>query len=102
MIGPGWAAEIDLGLAWIEFGEEESPQMHSSGARDGLDGACALLSNSWRVSPQNKFCSGGCEGGKTGDGEVFVVQGGVSAEDLFCLDFWVSIDLTKCIDELPS
>jgi hypothetical protein len=31
-----------------------------------------------------------------------VVQGGVSAEDLFCLDFWVSIDLTKCIDELPS
>jgi hypothetical protein len=31
-----------------------------------------------------------------------VVQGGVFAEDLFCLDFWVSNDPTKCIDELPS
>ena len=49
VIGPCWIAEIDLGLARIELCEEESTQVHCSCAGDGLDGACALLSNSRRV-----------------------------------------------------
>lgn len=96
VVGPGWVAEVDLGMAGVEFGEEESTQMHCSSTRDGLDGACALLSNGWRISAQNQLCSGGCEGAEAGNGEVFVVQGGVPAEDLLCLKLWVSIDLNNC------
>lgn len=90
VVGPGWVAEIDGVIAGVEFGEEERTQMHCSCARDGLDGTDALLSNRWRISAQNELCSGGSEGGQAENWEIFVVQGGVLAEDLICLDVHIS------------
>ena len=49
MVGPCWVAEIDGGLARVEFREEEGAEMYSSCAGDGLDAACALFGESWRV-----------------------------------------------------
>lgn len=91
VVGPGWAAEIDLGVTRIELSQEESTQMYCSCARNCLEGACALFSNGRRIGTKNEFCCGGREGVQTGDGKVFVVQGGIGAQDLFCLKIWVSI-----------
>ncbi len=59
--------------------------MHGTCARDGLYGGCALFRKSCRVSAQDELCSGRGEGCETGDGEVFVIQGGVVAEELISL-----------------
>lgn len=64
--------------------------MDCSCTRDGLDRACALFSNRWRIGAQNELRSGGREGAEASNGEVFVVQGGVLAEDILCLKLWVS------------
>lgn len=85
VVGPGGVAEVDGGVAWIEAFEEESSKMDSSCARNGLYRACAFICKSWGVGAQNEFCGGGCEGCKTSDGEVFVIQGGVVSEKLICL-----------------
>ncbi len=90
VVGPGWVAEIDLGVARIEFGEEESTQMYCSCTRNGLEGACALFSEGYRIGTENKLRCSGCEGAQTGNGEVFVIQGGVGADDLLSLRVAIS------------
>ena len=43
VVGPCWVAEVDGGRAGVEFREEESSQVHSTCAGNGLDGACTLF-----------------------------------------------------------
>ena len=86
MVGPGGVAEIDGGLSGKEFREKEAAQMDCSCARDGLHGVRALLRDGGRVGAEDELGSSSSEVGEAGDGEVFVVEGGVVAEDLVGLE----------------
>jgi hypothetical protein len=92
VVGPGWVGEVDGGLrvGGVEFGEEESAQVHGTGAGDGLEGAYAVLANGRAVGANHQLLGGGGVVGETFDGEVFVIEGGVIANELVGLSELVS------------
>ena len=77
VVGPCWIAEIDGGLARVEFRDEQATEMDGACAGDGLYAAGALFGQSWGGGAQDQLCGGGGEALETGDGEVFVVEVGV-------------------------
>lgn len=104
VVGPGWVGEVDGGfrVGGVEFGEEESAQVHGTGAGDGLEGAYlgdvrpvefkrwkgmayAVLANGRAISANDQFLGGSGVVGETFDGEVFVIEGGVIANELVSL-----------------
>lgn len=64
--------------------------MASSRAGDGLQGDGSLLGDGWGLLAQNELLRGGGEVGQTGDGEVFVVEIGVVADEFVGLGIVVS------------
>ena len=56
--------------------------MHGTSAGDGLNGAGSLLGEGRGRRAQNELSSLACEGGKSGDGKIFVVQVGIVTKDL--------------------
>ena len=73
------------GLVLVESLEEDGTKVVGTGTGDGLDGSYALLGNGWGVGAEDKLGSSVCEFGKTGDGEVFVVDSLVCDEVCLCL-----------------
>lgn len=73
MVGPCGIAEVNSGFVGVELGEKESTQVNGTGARDGLNGGCTLFREGWGIGSQNELRSCGCEWGKSGDREVFVI-----------------------------
>ena len=61
----------------VESGEEECAKMVCTGARDGLDADHALFLDCGRGCTKNESSSGAGIRGKSGDGEIFVVEGRV-------------------------
>ena len=55
--------------------DEKCTEMVSTGARDGLDANNALFFDRGRGCTKNQPSSGAGIGGKSGDGEIFVVEG---------------------------
>lgn len=77
VVGPCWIAEVDGGRAWVEFRDEQATEMDGACAGDCLYAAGALFGESWGISAQDQLCCARGEGLETGNGEVFVVEGGV-------------------------
>lgn len=103
VVGPGRAGEVDLGLGLlrVEFGQEEGAQMDGSSAGDGLEGcdlystilvdapyrltggeAYSVLADGWTVGPDHELLGGGGVIGQTLDGEIFMVEIGVIANEV--------------------
>ena len=72
VVGPCWVANVDCRLL-VELREEESAEMDSPSAGNGLYGMRALLSESWGICSQDEFRCRRSESRETGDGEVFVI-----------------------------
>lgn len=86
VVGPCWVGQENGLVALVEFGEEQSTQVDGTGARDGLNGGYALLGNGRRRFAQNKLGGFGGERGETCDGQVFVVEVGIVADNLVGLE----------------
>ncbi len=73
VVCPGWVAEVDGWVAWVEFGKKKSTEMQRSCARNCLKRTCTILGESWRIGAQDELCRGSCEACETGDGKIFVI-----------------------------
>lgn len=86
VVGPGWVAHIDgLGCGVggaVKFGEEKRAHVHSASAGDGLHGGDALVGDGGRGDTEDQLLGGGGEINEARDGQVFVVEVGVAAEQL--------------------
>lgn len=65
-----------------------------------MHGGYALVRKGWRVSAEHDLCGCGGEVRETGDWEIFVVEGGVVAEDFVGLG--ASLLALCCCDEVRS
>lgn len=90
VVCPGGVAHVDGwglgGGAVVEFGEEEGADVEGTGAGDGLEGDDALFGDDGGVFAEDEFLGGRGEVGEAGDGEVFVVEVGVFAEEFVGLE----------------
>ena len=102
VVGPGWVGEVDggLGVRGVEFGEEEGTEMDGSCAGDGLESghlidllesggtkaglraAYSLFADRRAVGTQDHLLGGRGEFRETLDGEVFIVDGGIVANQI--------------------
>lgn len=88
MVRPGGVGNVNGAVGasdLVETGQEECAEMHGTGAGNRLYGGGALLGQGGRVAAEDQLDGFAGEGGEAGDGEVFVVEVGVIAEDLVSL-----------------
>lgn len=89
MVGPGRVGEINSRLGFAEFGEKEGTEVDCACARDGLERGCAAVGDGGAVRPQDEFLCGGGELGEAGNGEVFMVEVWVVADEGVGLRRWL-------------
>lgn len=87
VVCPGWAGEVEgwFGGCGVEAGEEESAEVDGAGAGDGLECGDAVVLDGGGVVADEELLGGAGVVCEAFDGEVFVVEAGVVADEVIGL-----------------